>query len=122
MGVTISWSHSSLALPGATIPDAPKIFPRHVYGWFVRVERRMYALTQEGMTALSRWPQAYHISSSESSCDRSRMIAWAASNSDLSTMGSKALSARTRISGLLRTRFFFSLKERRFQTLFPMYF
>ncbi len=84
MGFT-SWSHSSLALPGATIPDAPKICLRDVYGWFVRIERGMYALTQGGMTALSRWPQAYHTSSSESSCDRSRMIAWAASNSDLTT-------------------------------------
>ncbi len=39
------------------VPDAPKILLRNVYGWFVRVGRGFYALTQEGMTALSRWPQ-----------------------------------------------------------------
>jgi hypothetical protein len=41
-----------------TIPDASKILLSNVYGWFARVERGMYALTQEGVTALSRWPQA----------------------------------------------------------------
>jgi hypothetical protein len=40
------------------IPDAPKILLRNVYGWFFRVERGMYALTQEGTAALSRWPRA----------------------------------------------------------------
>src|SRR5262249_35056177 len=40
------------------IPDAPKILLRNVYGWFFRVERGKYALTQEGTAALSRWPQA----------------------------------------------------------------
>jgi hypothetical protein len=39
------------------IPDAPKILLRNVYGWFFRVERGRYALTQEGTAALSRWPQ-----------------------------------------------------------------
>ena len=39
------------------IPDAPKILLRNVYGWFFRVERGKYALTQEGTVALSRWPQ-----------------------------------------------------------------
>ena len=38
------------------IPDASKILLRNVYGWFVRVERGVYALTQEGRTALLRWP------------------------------------------------------------------
>ena len=37
-------------------PDAPKILLRNVYGWFVRVERGLYALTQEGRAALVRWP------------------------------------------------------------------
>src|SRR5882724_10770773 len=41
----------------ATIPDAPKTLLRNVYGWFARVERGRYALTQEGMTALGHWPQ-----------------------------------------------------------------
>ena len=40
------------------IPEAPKILLSNVYGWFARVERGTYALTQEGMTALLRWPQA----------------------------------------------------------------
>jgi hypothetical protein len=39
------------------IPDAPKILLRNVYGWFARVERGVYALTPEGTTALTRWPQ-----------------------------------------------------------------
>jgi hypothetical protein len=42
----------------ATIPEASKILLGNVYGWFVRVERGKYALTQEGMAALVRWPQA----------------------------------------------------------------
>jgi hypothetical protein len=39
------------------VPDAPKILLRNVYGWFCRVERGVYGLTQAGTTALSRWPQ-----------------------------------------------------------------
>ena len=42
----------------SAIPDAPKILLRNVYGWFVRVERGLYALTDEGRTALTRWPPA----------------------------------------------------------------
>ncbi len=37
------------------IPDAPKILAGNVYGWFVRVERGVYALTDAGREALSRW-------------------------------------------------------------------
>ena len=51
----------------ATIPDAPQTLLRNVYGWFARVERGRYALTQEGMTALGRWPQV--SPSSVSACD-----------------------------------------------------
>ena len=40
----------------SAIPDAPKILLRNVYGWFIRVERGVYALTQEGRAALLRWP------------------------------------------------------------------
>ncbi len=40
----------------AAIPDAPKILLRNVYGWFFRVERGVYGLTQAGTAALSRWP------------------------------------------------------------------
>jgi hypothetical protein len=39
------------------IPDAPKILLHNVYGWFDRVERGVYALTDSGRAALKRWPQ-----------------------------------------------------------------
>jgi hypothetical protein len=42
----------------AALPDAGSILLRNVYGWFARVERGLYALTEEGRTALRRWPQA----------------------------------------------------------------
>ena len=51
-----------------TLPEAPKIFLRNVYGWFARVERGRYAITQAGMTALARWPQGGH--NGEAACDR----------------------------------------------------
>ena len=38
------------------VPDAPKILLRNVYGWFVRVERGLYDLTNLGRAALIRWP------------------------------------------------------------------
>jgi hypothetical protein len=40
----------------ATSADAPKILLRNVYGWFVRVRRGVYALTDAGRAALARWP------------------------------------------------------------------
>ena len=39
--------------PGA--PDAPKILQNNVYGWFERVERGVYGLTDAGKAALSHW-------------------------------------------------------------------
>ena len=39
------------------IPDAPKILLHNVYGWFDRVERGVYSLTDSGRAALKRWPQ-----------------------------------------------------------------
>ena len=39
------------------IPDAPKILLHNVYGWFDRVERGVYTLTDSGHAALKRWPQ-----------------------------------------------------------------
>jgi hypothetical protein len=39
------------------VPDAPKILLRNVYGWFFRLERGIYGLTQAGTAALARWPQ-----------------------------------------------------------------
>lgn len=41
----------------ATIPDAPKILQHNHYGWFARVERGVYDLTEAGRAALVRWPQ-----------------------------------------------------------------
>lgn len=37
------------------MPDAPKILRGNVYGWFVRTERGVYALTPAGSAALERW-------------------------------------------------------------------
>ena len=39
----------------SSVPDAPKILQHNVYGWFVRIERGVYALTERGNAALSRW-------------------------------------------------------------------
>lgn len=38
-------------------PDAAKILLHNVYGWFIRVERGIYELTDAGHAALKRWPQ-----------------------------------------------------------------
>lgn len=40
------------------IPDAGKILLSNVYGWFHRLDRGVYALTEAGRTALQRWPQS----------------------------------------------------------------
>ncbi len=37
------------------VPDAPKILLRNVYGWFIRVERGVYALSDAGKAALVTW-------------------------------------------------------------------
>lgn len=39
-----------------TVPEAPKILRGNVYGWFINVERGVYALTDAGRAALKRWP------------------------------------------------------------------
>jgi hypothetical protein len=39
------------------IPDAAKILQRNVYGWFVRVERGLYGLSDVGLAALVRWKE-----------------------------------------------------------------
>ncbi|HUH48400.1 MAG TPA: DUF2161 family putative PD-(D/E)XK-type phosphodiesterase [Mycoplana sp.] len=41
----------------AGIPDAGKILLSNVYGWFERLERGVYGLTDSGREALQRWPQ-----------------------------------------------------------------
>ncbi|MBB3148158.1 hypothetical protein FHS21_004601 [Phyllobacterium trifolii] len=40
-----------------TVPDAGKILLSNVYGWFERLDRGVYALTEAGRIALQRWPQ-----------------------------------------------------------------
>jgi hypothetical protein len=42
----------------ATLPDAPKILLRNIYGWFERVERGRYRLTARGHSELARWSEA----------------------------------------------------------------
>lgn len=37
-------------------PDAGKILQSNVYGWFERLERGVYGLTEAGREALVRWP------------------------------------------------------------------
>lgn len=37
------------------IPDAAKILRHNVYGWFMRIERGVYGLTEEGRAALLLW-------------------------------------------------------------------
>jgi hypothetical protein len=39
----------------ATMPDASKILQRNVYGWFERIERGRYGLTELGRSELARW-------------------------------------------------------------------
>ena len=39
----------------AMAPDAPKILLHNVYGWFARVERGVYGLTEAGRDAVKRW-------------------------------------------------------------------
>ena len=53
------------------MPDAPKILLRNVYGWFTRVERGLYALSNSGRAALAQWQAALpnqttkHVQSAE---------------------------------------------------------
>ena len=44
-----------------SVPDAPKILQGNVYGWFVREQRGIYALTEAGRAALARWPSSVPI-------------------------------------------------------------
>lgn len=39
-----------------SIPEAPKILLHNFYGWFERIERGVYGLTDAGRAALVRWP------------------------------------------------------------------
>lgn len=39
-----------------TVPEAAKILQSNVYGWFARLDRGIYELTEAGRAALVRWP------------------------------------------------------------------
>lgn len=39
------------------VPEAGKILLSNVYGWFERIDRGVYGLTDDGREALKRWPQ-----------------------------------------------------------------
>ena len=41
----------------SNMPDAPKILQRNVYGWFVRLERGLYGLSEAGRASLIRWKE-----------------------------------------------------------------
>lgn len=41
----------------AGVPEAGKILQSNVYGWFERLDRGIYGLTDAGREALVRWPQ-----------------------------------------------------------------
>ncbi len=41
----------------AGMPEAGKILQSNVYGWFERLDRGIYGLTDAGREALARWPQ-----------------------------------------------------------------
>jgi hypothetical protein len=49
------------------IPDAPKILLSNVYGWFVRIERGVYSLSEGGRAALVRWSAHLPVASKTSS-------------------------------------------------------
>lgn len=38
------------------VPTAASMLQRNVYGWFARVDRGWYSLTEAGKAALARWP------------------------------------------------------------------
>jgi hypothetical protein len=51
------------------MPDAPAILLRNAYGWFCRIERGVYGLTDAGRAALERWPQSAEIESKTGSLE-----------------------------------------------------
>jgi Putative PD-(D/E)XK phosphodiesterase (DUF2161) len=56
------------------VPDAVRILPADVYGWFARTERGIYRLTALGDAALLRWPCVAQTLEGELS-DRSKTVA-----------------------------------------------
>ena len=60
-----------------SLPDAPAILLRNVYGWFVRIERGIYGLSEAGRAALVRWSS--HVSAPPAPANASSMANRAAS-------------------------------------------
>ncbi|HEY7083704.1 MAG TPA: DUF2161 family putative PD-(D/E)XK-type phosphodiesterase [Hyphomicrobiaceae bacterium] len=60
-----------------SLPDAPAILLRNVYGWFVRVERGVYGLSEAGKAALVRWSS--HVASAPAPANGTSMASRAAS-------------------------------------------
>jgi hypothetical protein len=52
-----------------TAPDAARILLTNVYGWFERVDRGVYTLTELGAKALKRWPPQPVLDANASSPD-----------------------------------------------------
>ena len=59
------------------LPDAPAILLRNVYGWFVRIERGVYGLSEAGRAALIRWSS--HVSAAPAPPNATSMASRAAS-------------------------------------------
>jgi hypothetical protein len=57
------------------VPDAPAILLRNVYGWFVRIERGLYALTKEGRAALAHWPRSAYAGAEETAVTEAAVTA-----------------------------------------------
>ena len=47
------------------VPTAATMLRRNVYGWFCRIERGLYDLTDVGRAALERWPQRFAETAAE---------------------------------------------------------
>jgi hypothetical protein len=60
-----------------SLPDAPAILLRNVYGWFVRIERGVYGLSEAGKAALVRWSS--HVASAPAHSNATSMASRAAS-------------------------------------------
>jgi hypothetical protein len=45
----------------STMPDAVKILRRNVYGWFERIERGRYGLSEIGRAELTRWTSVHVV-------------------------------------------------------------
>ena len=56
------------------MPDAPEILLRNVYGWFIRVERGLYAVSDAGRAALAQWHAAIPTQSQRACVERQCLL------------------------------------------------